>query len=341
MLDFGSGFSRIAHVMRIPRYWIKRGDTDQVFHVISRIAGREYLLNDEAKQALLTILRQHEQFSGCEVLTFCLMDNHFHLLLRVPERPKVIPAEDVLARLQHVTSSARMNQIRSIVEELGRLQDGTALEEYLNGFRRRMFDLSFFMKDMKQRFTQWYNSNFERKGTLWESRYKSVVVENSPPALKKVASYIDLNPVRAQITETPELYPWNGLYQLVKKRGSSLDRLARILGEDSGAAKSSRALWIRTYLDHLYAIIREDALRRELEAGQAVDRRGKPRNTGRMNSDHKYFQKAEDSSSDSDTFSSQSLSMRRNARLSDGIVFGSRAFLMDWKNRIARFINPL
>jgi hypothetical protein len=39
------------------------------------------------------------------------------------------------------------------------------------------------MKLLKQRFTQWYNRRTGRKGTLWEDRFKSVVVEGAGAAL--------------------------------------------------------------------------------------------------------------------------------------------------------------
>jgi len=43
----------------------------------------------------------------------------------------------------------------------------------------RMYDVSQFMKTLKQRFTMWYNKRAGRRGTLWEERFKSILVENS------------------------------------------------------------------------------------------------------------------------------------------------------------------
>ena len=47
-----------------------------------------------------------------------------------------------------------------------------------------------------QRFTQWFNGTHKRTGTLWEDRFKSVIVEDGIAA-KTMAAYIDLNPMRA------------------------------------------------------------------------------------------------------------------------------------------------
>ena len=49
-----------------------------------------------------------------------------------------------------------------------------------------------------------------RKGTLWEDRFRSVLVEGAGLALATMAAYIDLNPVRAGMVEDPKDYRWSG-----------------------------------------------------------------------------------------------------------------------------------
>jgi hypothetical protein len=65
--------------------------------------------------------------------------------------------------------------------------------------------MRLFMKGLKQRFGGWHNRRRGRKGTLWEERCKSVPVENGQ-ALVTMATYIDLNPVRAGLMEDPREY---------------------------------------------------------------------------------------------------------------------------------------
>ena len=64
------------------------------------------------------------------------------------------------------------------------------------GGQRLLDDLG---KELKQRFSRWYNKRMERFGTLWAERFTSVVVEDSTAALRTVAAYIDLNPIRAEL----------------------------------------------------------------------------------------------------------------------------------------------
>jgi hypothetical protein len=71
-----------------------------------------------------------------------------------------------------------------------------------------MHDLSEFMKTLLQRFTRWFNRTHQRSGTLWEERFKSVIVE-SGVAARTMAAYIDLNPVRAGMVKDPAEYRWS------------------------------------------------------------------------------------------------------------------------------------
>ena len=84
----------------------------------------------------------------------------------------------------------------------------------------RMYDLSEFMKTLKQRFAIWYNAEHDRSGHLWDDRFKSVLVEGGggldrPGALWVMAQYIELNAVRAGIVKSAQAYRWCGLGEAV------------------------------------------------------------------------------------------------------------------------------
>lgn len=81
-------------------------------------------------------------------------------------------------------------------------------------FTVRMHNLSQFMKGLLIRFTRWFNRMHSRTGTLWEERFKSVIVE-SGAAARMVAAYIDLNPVRAGMVVDPADYRWSSYGEAV------------------------------------------------------------------------------------------------------------------------------
>lgn len=66
---------------RTPR---RRADSD-IYHVVARGVGRQIIFEDDAdRRRFLSLLK--ERLAGTEgaLLAWCLMDNHFHLLLRMP-----------------------------------------------------------------------------------------------------------------------------------------------------------------------------------------------------------------------------------------------------------------
>jgi putative transposase len=70
------------------------------------------------------------------------------------------------------------------------------------------------MKSLLERFTKWFNRAHSRSGTLWEDRFKSVIVD-SGVAARTMAAYIDLNPVRAGMVQDPADYRWSSYGEAV------------------------------------------------------------------------------------------------------------------------------
>ena len=180
------------------------------YHCISRVVDRRFVFSDHERDIFRRIMRQVEAFSGVRVITWTMLSNHFHLLLEVPPPPAEAPGDDeILDRCRKLYSSRAMADIEWDFENARRL--GTAALDTLRmKYLRRMWDLSEFMKTLKQKFTIWFNTKHGREGTLWERRFKSLLVEGEWGCLLKVAAYIDLNPVRAGLVDDPKDYPWCG-----------------------------------------------------------------------------------------------------------------------------------
>ena len=94
-----------------------------------------------------------------------------------------------------------------------------------------MFSMSGFMGCVKQRFTRWHNARMGRKGTVWEERFGSVVVEEEERALRTMAAYIDLNPVRAGVAVDPGDYRWSGYGEAMLGKRGARRGLVRIIGQ--------------------------------------------------------------------------------------------------------------
>jgi len=123
-------------------------------------------------------------------------------------------------------------------------------EELKAKYTYRIFDLSEFMKTFKQRYTQWYNRGKRRRGTLWEQRFKSVMIEGSQHALSTMAAYIDLNAVRAGIVKDPKDYRYCGYGEAVAGLKEALEGLRSVMVGLGQSGEWSRISSI--YRKHLY-----------------------------------------------------------------------------------------
>ena len=83
-------------------------------------------------------------------------------------------------------------------------------EGLLPSLRQKFSSLSEFMREIKVGFARFYNRRYNRHGYFWGDRFKSVIVENGETLINCLA-YIDLNPLRAGLVESPEQYRWNSL----------------------------------------------------------------------------------------------------------------------------------
>lgn len=205
------------------------------YHVMSRTAGGEHLFDEVEKEAFVRVMRRLERFAGVEIMTYAIMSNHFHLLVRVPNREKFLArfegegGEEKL--LRHLSLLYSAQYLRSLKQELSDLRAqgmAEAAEELLERFRKRFCDLPHFVKELKERYSRWFNKHHGRRGTLWMDRYKSVIVQDGD-AMRTMASYIDLNPVRAGLVKDPKDYRWCGYAEAVAGSKRARRGICRVL----------------------------------------------------------------------------------------------------------------
>ena len=165
------------------------------------------------------MMREYEAFLEIRVLSYVIMDNHFHLLLEVPPKKKgatvEMSDEAFLAKVQSFYSKTHYLGVVQMLEQFRKTDLDVSAEELKAKYTHRMHDLSVFMQCLKMRFTQWFNKTHQRTGTLWEGRFKSILVQDGY-ASRVIAAYIDLNPIRACMVEKPEDYAWSSYGEAMK-----------------------------------------------------------------------------------------------------------------------------
>jgi putative transposase len=167
-------------------------DEKAVYHVMSRTALDGFPLKDVEKDFMLDLIKKFSSLYFTEILGFCLMGNHFHLLVKMfPENR--FTDEDIQKRFKMFYEDSRAFAKSQI--------------PYL---RAKLSSLSEFMREIKVGFARYYNRRHHRRGYFWGDRFKSVIVEKGETLINCLA-YIDLNPLRAGLVYRPEEYRWNSL----------------------------------------------------------------------------------------------------------------------------------
>ena len=167
-------------------------DEQAVYHVISRTALDGFAIGDVEKDFMLGLIKRLSNLYFTEILGFCLMGNHFHLLVKMlPD--SYFSDDDIKRRCQ---------------EYYGK--DYIFPEGHLLHCRAKLANLSEFMRDVKVNFARYYNRRHDRKGYFWGDRFKSVIVDKGETLVNCLA-YIDLNPLRAGLVDKPEEYRWSSI----------------------------------------------------------------------------------------------------------------------------------
>ena len=113
--------------------WRDSASKPAIYHCISRVVDRRFVFAQRECEAFRMFMRMYENFSGCRVLSYCLMSNHFHLLLEVPPiAEEGLSDEELLKRLGGLYSeafvagvAAELEEARTLVAKAGGSGGGT------------------------------------------------------------------------------------------------------------------------------------------------------------------------------------------------------------------------
>ena len=167
-------------------------DEKAVYHVMSRTALDGFPLEDVEKDFILDLIKRFSALYFTEILGFCIMGNHFHLLAKmIPEYH--FTDEDIRKRFEAFYGDSR-----------------EFAEGQIPYWREKLSSLSEFVREIKVGFARFYNRRHNRRGYFWGDRFKSVIVDKGETLVNCLA-YIDLNPLRAGLVDRPEDYRWNSL----------------------------------------------------------------------------------------------------------------------------------
>ena len=183
-------------------------EVNTVHHITSRIAHKVRFLQEQERNDLVGIIRRASEFTGVQLIGWCVMVNHFHVLVFLPP-PQELDEQEILRRYGVLKGEKAARDAESRLAQQRLNGDVEEANRWLAAQRKRMQNIGDFVKIVKQWFTEDYNRRNSHKGTLWESVYYDRIVEYRKTPIERCLAYVHLNPVRAAICATFDGYPWS------------------------------------------------------------------------------------------------------------------------------------
>jgi hypothetical protein len=212
----------------------------QVVHVLSRCVRRAFLCGEDPvsggsyehrRQWIRDRLEFLASVFGIDCLTYAIMSNHIHLVLR--SRPDVVATwddEDVARRWLRLFPKRRGRDGSAAEPTEAEIKAIVNQPDVLRERRRRLSDISWWMRCTTEHIARRANREERCTGHFWEGRFKCQLLLDEA-SLLACAAYVDLNPVRAAIAETPETSSFTGakdrLDDLRNRSGAKRDRQRR------------------------------------------------------------------------------------------------------------------
>ncbi|TQE93177.1 MAG: transposase [Spiribacter salinus] len=216
-------------------------ETTPYYHCICRCVRRAFLCGEDFYSGknyehrrgwVLERLCELQGVFAVDVCAYAVMSNHYHLVVRLDsDRATAWSEDEVMERWERLFSLPllvaryRAGQT-STVAERERAQAQIAL------WRQRLQDLSWFMRSLNEHLARRANAEDGCKGRFWEGRYKSQALLDDAAVLTCM-SYVDLNPVRAGMADTPEASDFTSIQQRIRMLASKCDRQEREASDEA------------------------------------------------------------------------------------------------------------
>ena len=234
--------------MGYPRYLTVPPDTPGIHHCVSRCVRRAFLCGNDPVSGRCFEHRKHwleerilflGELFAVAVHAYAVMSNHLHLVIELdPDQTDAWSEREVARRwLSRLANDDPVTDAR--VEALA------AQSERIAVLRQRLGSLSWYMRELKEPLARKANREDGVTGHFWEGRFGTQDACDDAAVLAAMV-YVDLNPVRAGVAETPK----QSLHTSIRRRLNVMSELDSPLPAVAAGIEPTRLpLTLRQYLE--------------------------------------------------------------------------------------------
>lgn len=196
------------------------------YHVTSRCVRRAFLCgSDQASGKSYEHRRQWiedrllvlGQIFSIDICAYAIMSNHYHIVLHV-DKPSSLHWSDfeVCQRWHQLCAGTLLTQKFAQGKTLSKVER-EAVQVKIDDWRIRLCDISWFMKLLNEPIAREANNEDGCTGRFFEGRFKSQALLDEK-ALAACMAYVDLNPIRAKLAQTPEASEHTSVQRRIRAR---------------------------------------------------------------------------------------------------------------------------
>ena len=226
-----------------PRYRQVSLDDTPYYHCISRCVRRAFLCGKDAhtgfdfehrRQWIVDRIKLLCSVFAVDLCAYAVMSNHYHIVIRIDaDAVKQWTDQEVASRWMQIFSGPLLMHQYLANADLTKPEPEHVAELFAT-WRNRLCDLSWLMRCLNEPIARIANKEDHCTGRFWEGRFTSQALLDERAVLTCMA-YVDLNPVRAALAETPEQSDYTSIQErILHPENSALRPFAEHADDDAG-----------------------------------------------------------------------------------------------------------
>ncbi|MBB3059778.1 transposase [Microbulbifer rhizosphaerae] len=210
--------------MGLPRKALISLEATPYYHCVSRCVRRAFLCGrdertgqcfEHRRQWIEDKLLELSQIFALDIGAYAVMSNHYHVVLHVDAAQAAAwELREVVKRWHQLCKGSPLSNRFARNEALD-AAERARLTELAEVWRARLMDISWFMRMLNESIAREANREDRCTGRFWEGRFKSQALLDER-ALAACLAYVDLNPIRAMMAESPETSDHTSVQQRIK-----------------------------------------------------------------------------------------------------------------------------
>jgi len=208
-----------------PRKSLVSLDATPYYHCVSRCVRHAFLCGEDAltgqsfehrRQWIEDRLLELAGIFAIDIAAYAVMSNHYHVVLHINRSQALAwSALEVIEHWHRLFKGSLLSQRYYQGEHLCNAEYN-ALSKQVAQWRDRLMSISWFMRCANEPIAREANHEDAVTGRFWEGRFKSQALLDEK-ALAACMVYVDLNPIRARMADTPEQSEHTSIKQRLKQ----------------------------------------------------------------------------------------------------------------------------